>query len=617
MWNPPQHRSPARTRAAAVLAALAFLLAMAMPHRARWQHPSLFADDVVRVGDLRHNSLKQLVFRPINEHVAPLTEGLSWLCWRLAGARLAHAPTTFTAAALASLAAAVALLGYLTRRETGSPAAACAAMALFAGSAVALETFWWYSACTFTWALVFTLASLTLAESASRSHSWTRALAAALTAMAAPACSGIGLLAGPAACLRGFLSHPAPSLQNRLRASLPLLGTAAYLVLVRIGAPSVLDAPAQRWRASPGAVLGASADALVGVLIPELLTGHAPTLPVLFSVLAALGLLLVLFWIARRHPQRGLLAAATLLIVAGYALPYLARVSPGHLAETRQVQRYHLFPMTGLILILAALAAPALKRFDRLPGGAPALGLALLLALSISQHHRREVFGRFYRFPHQPATLAAIERVDQIAKTEGLTTAQAREAIGPLRPNWMPLKEFDVTMLIGPAAPIPRLPDGQAREILLSALRPAEREALAEPVDIASLRAPASAFPTVLGTSRVQPSPDLRVEPDSGAVRFLGPKFLEFTLDAPPENALPTALGLPDGASGALELWWAGEDGQWSPARSLRWRAAASDLPTAVPLDRLPLWHPDRVHRLRVIVRQQGPSTLNPPRLLR
>lgn len=613
-----QHAASNRTRLAAVLASLVFLLALAAPHRDRWQHPSLFADDIVRVGDLRHNSLKKLIFRPINEHVAPLTEGLSWLCWRLAGSRLTHAPGTFTAASLASLAAAIALLGWLIRRETASPSASCAAMALLGGSAVALETYWWYSACTFTWALVFTLASLALAGGDARNRSWTRTLAAALTAMAAPACSGIGLLAGPAACLRGMLAWPPPHWRDLPRAAFPILGTCAYLVLVRLGAPDVLGTPAQRWQASPALALTASADALVGVMIPELLVGQSFTISSGISIILAAGLLIALVGIARRHPQRGLLAAALLLVVAGYALPYLARVSPGHLDETRQVQRYHLFPLAGLILIAAAIAATALRRFDRRPGAAPAIGLALLLALSISQHHRREVFGRFYRFPHQPATLAAIERVDQIAAKQGITTQQARAAIGPLRPNWMPLKEFDVTMLIGPAAPRPRVSDDQARATLLSALTQTEREALAEPVDASTLLAAASGFPHVVGTAHAQPHPDLRLEPSSGDVVFQGPKFLEFSLETPPDGAPPTALGLPTGVHGALELWWAGDDAQWSPARSLRWQTTAATTPApAIPLDRLPLWRTDRVRRLRVIVRHLGPSTLAPPRLLR
>jgi hypothetical protein len=604
-----------RGRLASGLAALLFLACLAAPHRDRWRHPSLFADDVVRVGDLRHNSLRDLIFRPINEHVAPLTEVLSWACWRLAGGRLSAAPATFTTAALASLAVALAALGLLVRRETSSQAAACAAMAALGGSAVALETCWWYSACTFTWALVFTLGSISLAGHAAREGRLRWGVAAALAAMAAPAYSGIGLLAGPAACLRWGLDAQGASWRRRAAALIPLVGTFGYLVLVRLAAPAALDMPGERWRASPGLAVLASADALVGVLIPELLTGKPMRPPGWLAVGLAGGLGLGLAWRFRRHPQRGVLAAAALLIVGGYALPYLARVTPGNLDETRLVQRYHLFPLAGLIVLAATLAAPALRRLDRRPGAAAGLGVALLVVLSFTQGTKRAEFGRFYRFPHQPATLAALERVDRLAARHGLTTAQARAALGPLQPNWMPLKEFDITMLIGPATPSPRLGDVEARAVLLAALAPAEREALAEPIEATAARVPVAAFPTVVGLGRARAVPGLTVDPAGGAVRFHGPRFLEFDVE-PSAGAPPRALGLPAGVAGPMELWWASADGRWSPARSVRWRAADAT-PTALPLDRLPLWPPDGVRHVRVIVRHPGPAALEPPRLLR
>jgi hypothetical protein len=605
-----------RARLAARVATLLFVVALAAPHRERWRHPSLFADDVVRVGDLRHNALSELLFRPINEHVAPLTETLSWLCWRLADARLSAAPATFTTAALAALAVALAAIGWLLRRETGSDAAAFVAMATLGGSAVALETYWWYSAGTFTLALAFTLGSVALAGAAARSGRWWWGIASALASFAAPAWSGIGLLAGPAACLRWGLDGQDVSPWRRARALLPLVGTVGYLVLVRIAAPAVLQAPEERWRASPAVAVAAAADAFAGVLVPELVTGTALSPPPWLALGLASGFVGAVLAVARRHPQRGLLVAALLLVAGGYVLPYLARATPGDLDATRQIQRYHLFPMAGLIVVLATLAAPALRRLDRRPGAGAMLGVAVLLGLAVTQGGKREVFARFYRFPHQPAALRAFERVDAIAARSGLTTVQARAAIGPLRPNWMPLKEFDATMLIGPAAPAARFGDAEARAILLAALEPEEREALAEPVEATAARVPAAGFPTVVGVGRARPVPGLAVDPTGGAVAFLGPKYLEFDL-APAGDAPPKALGLPAGAPGAMELWWAGADGRWSPSRSVRWRAAGDAAGAAIPLDRLPLWQADRVRRVRVIVRHAGPTTLEPPRLLR
>jgi hypothetical protein len=205
--------------------------------------------------------------------------------------------------------------------------------------------------------------------------------------------------------------------------------------------------------------------------------------------------------------------------------------------------------------------------------------------------------------------------VDRIATRSGITTAQARAAIGPLRPNWMPLKEFDATLLIGPAAPAPRLGDVAARAVLLAALSVSEREALAEPVEATAVRVPVAAFPTVVGVARPRPVPGLAVDPAGGPIRFQGPKFLEFDLE-PSAGEPPRALGLPAGVPGALELWWAGGGPPRGPARSVCWRSD-NTAPTALPLDRLPLWPPEGARRVRVIVRHEGPTTLEPPRLLR
>src|SRR5258708_7832445 len=111
---------PHAERISAVVMALAFVALCLVPHVRRWSHPSLYADDVVRIAQLQEATLGSLLFRPFNEHVAPVFEAVSWAAWRVAGRRLATAPRVFTAAAFIPFALAGAFLCRLLQRETGS-----------------------------------------------------------------------------------------------------------------------------------------------------------------------------------------------------------------------------------------------------------------------------------------------------------------------------------------------------------------------------------------------------------------------------------------------------------------------------------------------------------------
>ena len=113
------------------------------------------------------------------------------------------------------------LLGKIVRRESGSTTTALAAVAAFSLSGSVVETVQWYSASSFTWALLGCLAAM---DGAGRGRPWVTSLAAA----AAPAFSAIGLLAGPLGALRGARDGGG----NRRSwpcAGRPLLGSAAYL----------------------------------------------------------------------------------------------------------------------------------------------------------------------------------------------------------------------------------------------------------------------------------------------------------------------------------------------------------------------------------------------------
>jgi hypothetical protein len=80
---PDSTERPARGRRAwTILGSVAFVGLCLGPHLDRLGHPSLFTDDVTRIRDLQTRPLGQLLFRPIQEHMAPLFELVSWATWQ-------------------------------------------------------------------------------------------------------------------------------------------------------------------------------------------------------------------------------------------------------------------------------------------------------------------------------------------------------------------------------------------------------------------------------------------------------------------------------------------------------------------------------------------------------
>ena len=228
--------APAKTGwLARTLAALAFVAVCLGPHWHRLQHPSLFTDDVVRIGDLQTKPLAVLLFRPIQEHMAPVFETVSWVTWQLAGQRLSNAPLVFTLMSYVPFLLCLLLVAMVLRRELGSPTTALVAVAAFSLSSLHSETIYWYSASSFTWALVWTLMCLLWAGRAASGQGSYALAGSAVAAALAPACSAIGMLAGPLGLLRVGLTPDRPRRFTLRKAALvPLLGTLLYLALCSV-----------------------------------------------------------------------------------------------------------------------------------------------------------------------------------------------------------------------------------------------------------------------------------------------------------------------------------------------------------------------------------------------
>jgi hypothetical protein len=596
---------------------------------ARLAHPTLFSDDVIRIADLQTKPLGDLLFRPFNEHVAPIFEAVSWITWQLAGHRLAHAAIAFTLASLTPFLLSLSALCVLVYHETRSLTTALSATVLFSLSPVHAETIWWYSASSFTWALLGTLLTwLCVVRAAASSRAGRRAigwwLGTVLAAAAAPACSAIGLLAGPLGALRLALS-PGVGWRGRLAVLVPLAGTLLYLLI----------AGGTRY----GMILGSSAIHSPD-LVEGLLCGLRAPADVLVMGLAGLGngdrwlsgggdlaLSGLLFAgaaaYAWRGRQRPMIVGGLALILGGYALTYGVRNIYGT-HWLMEVQRYHLFPQLGFVLILAAAARPVLARFDARPRSSLRCATALAVLVLIVNGPLLRNRLRAFEFPDQHATLCTMERLHQICRDHEITRAQAQATFGPIRPRWFP-HDSSVLSMLPDGVSVPRLSDEAARATLISSLSSPEREAICGGLDASALLQSSGPHPgreTIAVGRFVGAAGFAAIGPERWCARR-GPAYLEFTLaEATGRSAVPAArwLSVPgSGPASKIEVWWTAQPGLWSETRSVHWRPAADRAleETAIPLDRLPHWRQRSAERLRVVVRSSGPVTLASPRLLR
>ena len=425
---------PGPRRVAVAALAVAFAIICLYPHLSRLRNPSLFSDDVMRIADLQVGSLRSTLFRPFNEHMAPFFEAVSWVAWQLAGRDLEAASLAYTLASYAPYVLCLAVLGLVVRRELGSTATALVAVALFSLSSVYAEAIYWYSASSFTWALAWTLAALLAAGMATGGRRRAGSLAAAaLAAMLAPSCSAIGLLAGPLGTLRMVSTRVgADRPRARAAAMIPMAGTLAYLGLCRAFRYQEVLAESLERNIDLTIGLASIARAPIDVLMPglfglgnmdHLLGGGADLL------LAGVALVGTLGW-ARSSRHRPLILCGLMMMIGGYALTYCVRTVHGP-HWILMVQRYHLFPQLGLVLVLAPALRPALARFDARAG--LALRAATLVALGLLLVHRADLKSeaKLYRFPDQGATLSAMERLGRPLPGSGDHPIAGADGTGP------------------------------------------------------------------------------------------------------------------------------------------------------------------------------------------
>jgi hypothetical protein len=595
----------------AMACGVAFAATCGLPYLRWWAHPSLFDDDFLRVGSLRRSTLGEALFRPFNEHMAPLFEVVTWLAWVGAGRRVLAIPLAFQVASYLAFGTTLALLASWIWREVRSTAATLLAVALFSLSAVSAETVLWYSASSFQWAASASLAACLAAAKAADAPTtrgrlgWS--VASALAAVAGPAFSAIGILAGPLAAVRFASSVDRPlSIARRLAwSTLPLAGTAGYLLVCEHFQYRDLVSASVRRSFDPLAASWASIRAPAVVLLPGLvgLRETSATIPgAVQAGASAIALVLAVAW-AFRSRQRPLILVGLAFIAGGYLSTYATRARPGD-PWIFAIQRYHLFPMIGLVGLIAGATAPWLGRFDRGPARGFLAGACLAGLLALVQYPAmRATSDRAFRYPDQPRALAAAMRLEETCRRDGITLPQAMMALEPIRPDWYPRPwPFNPLLHLLPTGPTSsRVADPLVRTTLIRELSREDLESLFGCMEATRYGIPEAAW---AGLNR--PVEARRIEPGQGGGRTRGAtNHVDYLVDPGADDA--RALSLHGFASGkTLEVWWAGEADDWSPYRSVRWEAGR-DL--AVAFEMIPHWRRGKVRRVRVVLRDAGPIT--------
>ena len=481
---------------------LLFVAILLWPVVRRLISPTLMHDDLARLIVLIEHPLKQALFRPCAEHVAVFFDLVSWTTWQVIGHDLRLAPLGFCIASVIPWIIMLTLFGYWLARETGSRTSSLIALAFVSQSPLVLETIWWYSASSFSWAIIgILLALLGASDLVARPR---RGLALiALGTMLGPAGSSVGHLAMPLAVLRVMVDLRASIRVRLLAITAALCGVFGYLGIVHAGGIALLTVVKVNNQQAANVPLGLKyAMSVPGRLLVPSSFGLPASwcvqpLPAwlgwLGGLVVLLGLLTLVVLFRRGRSRRTVLIGSAMMYL-GYALAYTARaglVSRGFWTEHQFLlefgSRYHELPILGLMTVLASILATwkPIRHCDARRGLGSLAAAFTALAMLVIQHDEVDRDGEWLLSqPDQKATMAALHHTKWIARQEGVTRSQLIRLVAPALRSWnMGLMsipdEFPLMRLVeGPEQVAHSLSDEQVRQCLLRGLSLRERMAL-------------------------------------------------------------------------------------------------------------------------------------------
>jgi hypothetical protein len=627
---------------AARLPSLVFVALALYPVVRRILHPAIANDDVIRLVNILERPLHKLIFWPCNEHVAILFNLISWITWQLIGHDLRLAPLGYSIASVIPWILVLVLFGFLMYRESGSRTAALIAVVIVAQSPLVLETVWWYSASSFTWAVTAIMLALLGASGIGRRFGRALLLVGLGSALG-PASTSLGLLAMPLAMLRGFLDQKASWRARFLVAGVALGGVLAYLGACRLGGiqlPRTIRANNAQM-ADPLAGAGYAFTVPGRLLVPSALGVPAhwcvTALPAWLGwgtgTLVLMSLATLVFWRRVRYNTR-LVLVGTAMIYLAYGLTYISRaglVRQGRWTEYQLIylmgSRYHVLPLLGVAAVLGAVLASwrSIRWCDVRPG-LPALAGSVvgLMMLALQQSEISAHWTFLITQSDQQATMAALDHVGRVARAEGITRSQLVRIVAPALRSWNDAVRTDC-----PAAfPLMKLveapkqsgrprTDDEARAILLAGLTYQERIALGAGACASVNSAPPGADLRVLSTARLVQLNRIR-ETNPGRYRSdEGPAFVRYEFDPTTGGEFLELPGL--AADQDLIVYWCDSNSRWLPGLNLRWfPSPRRDAQALVDMRNLIHAWGQPITQIAIQLTRPGEIALGaPPRLLR
>ncbi len=618
-----------------------FVLVAMLPVLKRLRHPTLLGDDITRVVDLIKFPFLTHLLMPYGDHSAPLFQLVSSLTWEMSGHDLRLAPLAFCVASVTPWLLVLALLGLWLKRETGSSTAALTAVAIVAQSPLVLETVWWYSASSFSWAIAGILAAVLGASELARRPRASLALIGIGCALG-PAGTTLGILALPLAVLRAAIE---PGASRRMKVSAFLAAAAGLTCHTLVGMMGTSDVAyvsvSGRFRLDPVGGLEHALTVPGRILWPSALGVPATWTAAPMSIwlrggagaLALAGILALAAWPRARWDRRLVLVGAA-MIYTSYFLTFTSRMHMyklGYWTEAELVYkfaaRYHVLPLIGLAATVAALLSswPMIRRCDTRRGLPMLVGTAVGLVMFAMQAHEATQWDWMLHQPDQRATFEAVHRVGVVARDEGIPRGQLLRIFDPAYRTWnasvqinRPYAFHIMSLAIQAPERVEHLiPDAEARRRLTTRLTAAER------ISLGAASCPSGKLPdsprdlqTLAVARRIEVSKASEVQP--GRFRLMeAPSYIEYEFDPTTEAKFLSLPGLD--ADQDLVVAWQVPSSEWRQCQAFRLlRSHLGDGDAVVDLDRL-INLPDRpISRIRIYFTNRGELALDgPPRLLR